>query len=230
MNKIVNLPSPNYNDRPPGTKIDILVIHYTGMVGLTEALERLCDPANAVSAHYLIDRNGQIFQLISEEKRAWHAGVSSWRETSNINNSSIGIELENPGHEFGYKKFPKPQIDSLVRIAKDIIIRHPIPARNIIGHSDVAPTRKKDPGELFDWRKLALSGIGYWPETPKSEGITQINASNFELALKKYGYDTTNLPATILAFQRHFLPNHCSNQPDLGMFRVLEMIINNLET
>ena len=229
MNEIINAPSPNYNDRPPGTEIDILVIHYTGMVELAEALERLCDPANEVSAHYVIDQNGQIFQLISEEKRAWHAGVSSWRGRANINDRSIGIELENPGHEFGYQKFSKPQINSLIRITSSIIIRHPIPARNIIGHSDIAPTRKKDPGEFFDWNKLALKGIGYWPKVRKSEDITPINALNFEMALKMYGYDTTNLSATILAFQRHFLPKHCNDQPDLKMFRMLEILINNLE-
>jgi N-acetylmuramoyl-L-alanine amidase len=229
MNKITNIPSPNYNERPPGTEIDILVIHYTGMVGLAEALERLCDPISEVSCHYLIDQNGQIFQLISEDKRAWHAGVSSWRDSSNINDHSIGIELENPGHEFGYQKFPESQIDSLIKITKDIIMRHPIPARNIVGHSDIAPVRKKDPGEFFDWNKLALSGIGCWPETPKSADIATINASNFELALKTYGYDITNLPATILAFQRHFIPKHCSDQPSLEMFRMLEILINNLE-
>ena len=229
MNKIINAPSPNYNERPLGTKIDILVIHYTGMVGSTEAIKRLCDPASEVSAHYVIDQNGQVFQLMSEEKRAWHAGVSSWRDNFNINDRSIGIELENPGHEFGYQRFPKSQIESLIGVAKDIIIRHPIPARNIVGHSDIAPTRKKDPGEFFDWYQLALRGIGYWPETLKSEPIIPINASNFELGLKIYGYDTTNLSATTLAFQRHFLPKNCNDQPDLGMFRKLEILVNNLK-
>ena len=229
MNKIIRVHSPNYNDRPPGTEIDILVIHYTGMVGLAEALERLCDPTSEVSAHYLIDQNGQVLQLISEEKRAWHAGISSWRGNSNINDRSIGIELENPGHEFGYQKFPKPQIDSLIKVTRNILIHHPIPARNIVGHSDIAPTRKKDPGEFFDWNKLALRGIGYWPEDLKPREITQINALNFEMALKMYGYDTTDLLATTLAFQRHFLPKHCNDEPDLKMFRMLEILINNLE-
>nr|HIL74870.1 N-acetylmuramoyl-L-alanine amidase [Rhodospirillales bacterium] len=228
MNKIISFPSPNYNDRPPGTEIDILVFHYTGMPKPAQALERMCDPDVKVSAHYLIDKDGQLFQLISEEKRAWHAGISSWRNNYNINDRSIGIELANPGHEFGYQKFPTRQIDTLIEIAKDIIKRHPVPARNIIGHSDIAPARKKDPGEFFDWHKLALKGIGYWPESLKTENINQINASNFKLALQKYGYDTTDLPATILAFQRHFLPTRCNSQPDQEMFKMLEILISNI--
>ena len=146
---MINLPSPNYNARPLGTKVDILVVHYTGMIGPTEALERLRDPATEVSAHYLISQSGHVIQLVSEKKRAWHAGISSWRNNSNINDRSIGIELENPGHEFGYQEFSDPQINSLVNIARDIIVRHTIPKRNVVGHSDIAPTRKKDPGEFF---------------------------------------------------------------------------------
>ena len=141
---MISFPSPNYNDRPIGVNIDILVLHYTGMPKTIQALERMCDPVAKVSAHYLIDEDGQILQLISEEKRAWHAGVSSWRGNQNINDRSIGIELANPGHEFGYQKFPKPQIESLIRLAADTILRHSIPARNVVGHSDISPTRKKN--------------------------------------------------------------------------------------
>ena len=227
MNEIISFPSPNYNNRPPGTDIDILVLHYTGMLETAQALERMCNPTTEVSAHYLIDLDGKILKLISETKRAWHAGISSWRGDCNINDRSIGIELANPGHEFGYQEFSKPQIDSLIKIAKEIITRHPIPARNIIGHSDISPTRKKDPGELFDWHKLALKGIGHWPEISNIKNIKQVDRSNYELALKAYGYETSDLSATTLAFQRHFLPNRCDGLPDQEMFSILENLINN---
>ena len=228
MSKIISFPSPNYNDRPPSTITDTLVIHYTGMSETTQALKRMCNPITKVSAHYLIDEAGQIFKLISEKKRAWHAGISSWRGNCNINDRSIGIELANPGHEFGYQKFPEPQINALIELANKIITRHQIPARNIVGHSDIAPTRKKDPGELFDWHELALGGIGYWPKDLKINIVKKINETNFESALKAYGYETSNLPATILAFQRHFLPMRCGAAPDQEMFRTLEILINNL--
>jgi N-acetylmuramoyl-L-alanine amidase len=193
-----------------------------------QALERMCNPTTEVSAHYLIDIDGQILKLISETKRAWHAGISSWRGYSNINDRSIGIELANPGHEFGYQAFSKPQIDSLTKIAQEIITRHPIPARNIIGHSDISPTRKKDPGEFFDWRKLALKGIGHWPEIPNIKTIKQVDESNYKLALEAYGYETSDLSATILAFQRHFLPSRCDGVPDREMFNILEILIDNI--
>ena len=228
MKRIISSPSPNYNDRPPGTIIDILVLHYTGMPETTQALERMCDPTTKVSAHYLIDIDGQVLQLISENKRAWHAGISSWRGNCNINDRSIGIELANPGHEHGYQKFSSPQIESLIKIAKRTIARYPIPARNVIGHSDISPTRKKDPGELFDWHTLALEGIGHWPESSKITNIKHIDKSNLELALKEYGYETSDLTATIVAFQRHFLPNRCDGLPDREMFHKLAILINNL--
>lgn len=226
--KIISFPSKNYNERPLNCEIDILVIHYTGMPGASQALKRMCNPAAKVSAHYLVNEEGEIFQLISEKKRAWHAGISSWRNNSDINDRSIGIELANPGHEYGYKHFPEPQISKLIELAKDIIKRHPIPARNIIGHSDIAPTRKKDPGELFDWRNLALNGVGYWPTAGNQNTTSQINVSNFESALQKYGYETNNLTATIVAFQRHFLPENCNGQPNKEMFKMLENLTSNL--
>ena len=228
MNDIISFPSPNYNNRPLGTDIDILVLHYTGMPETAQALERMCNPTTEVSAHYLIDIDGKILKLISETKRAWHAGISSWRGDCNINDRSIGIELANPGHEFGYREFSTPQIDSLIKVAKEIITRRPIPARNIIGHSDISPTRKKDPGEFFDWYKLALEGIGHWPETPSKKNIKQVNESNYELALQAYGYETSDLSATILAFQRHFLPSRCDGLPDQELFNMLEILINSI--
>ena len=158
--------SPNFDARPPGARIDMLVLHYTGMVSAEAAIERLCDPAAKVSAHYLIDEDGAVRRLVDENHRAWHAGEASWRGKSDINARSLGIELVNPGHEFGYRPFPEAQMAALEALAQDILARHTIEARNVVGHSDVAPRRKTDPGELFDWRRLAEAGIGLWPGKP----------------------------------------------------------------
>ncbi len=164
---LTDRPSPNHSERLPedggAAVIDMLVIHYTGMVPDARALDWLCDPASGVSAHYFIDEAGVACRLVPENRRAWHAGVSAWRGATDINSRSIGIELSNPGHEFGYRDFPPPQIDALVTLTRDIIARHPIPRRNVVGHSDIAPARKIDPGERFPWRQLAEVGFGLWP-------------------------------------------------------------------
>lgn len=181
----------------------MLVLHYTGMQGCAQALDRLCDTTAEVSAHYLIDEAGEIFALVDESKRAWHAGVASWRGFSNINSRSIGIELVNPGHEYGYRAFPDAQMRALVPLCQGILSRHAIPARNVVGHSDVAPERKADPGELFDWAGLAAAGIGLWPvplDTPRSE-------ADAPGLLSEIGYDTSNAEAAMTAFQRHFCPH-----------------------
>src|ERR1700722_2627711 len=162
--RIVECRSPNHDERPPGAAIDMLVLHYTGMKTAEAALARLCDPEAKVSAHYTIGRDGRVYRHVPEERRAWHAGVSWWAGERNVNARSIGIELVNPGHEFGYEPFPKPQISALIDLADGILSRHPIPAGRVIGHSDVAPARKADPGELFPWPQLAEFGIGLWPE------------------------------------------------------------------
>lgn len=171
--KIVECRSPNHDDRPPGATIDILVLHYTGMKTAEEALARLCDPVARVSAHYTIDRDGRIYAHVAEERRAFHAGVSYWAGETNVNARSIGIELVNPGHEFGYIPFAEPQIAALIELAHGILSRHPIPAQRVIGHSDVAPARKTDPGELFPWQRLAENGIGLWPGTPPNRSIVR---------------------------------------------------------
>ena len=217
--------SPNFNNRPDGIAIDTLIFHYTGMMSANEALKRMCSPQAKVSAHYMIDEHGQIFQLVPEEKRAWHAGLAYWRGKTNINDRSIGIELENPGHNIGYKIFPEKQILSLIQLAKEIIQRYHIPARNILGHSDIAPTRKQDPGELFNWSLLASNGIGLLPEIKAINNNDTGNLSDFENNLKLYGYDTSNLVASTIAFQRHFLPNDCSGKIDLQTFLILKKLI-----
>lgn len=163
--QIIARPSPNYNDRAPGA-INMLVLHYTGMASCEDALARLCDPVAQVSAHYLIDEDGTVYQLVAEQHRAWHAGVSFWKGERDINSRSIGIELVNPGHELGYRAFPQIQMQALADLAHEILARHPIPPDRVLGHSDVAPGRKRDPGELFDWQWLAGQGIGVWPKLP----------------------------------------------------------------
>jgi N-acetylmuramoyl-L-alanine amidase len=159
--RLIERPSPNHDAR--GTAIDMLVLHYTGMKTAEEALARLCDPQAKVSAHYTIDRDGRVYAHVPEERRAWHAGLSFWAGERNINGCSVGIELVNPGHEFGYEPFPETQIAALIDLAGEIMGRHAIPPGRVLGHSDVAPARKEDPGELFPWPQLADFGIGIWP-------------------------------------------------------------------
>ncbi len=168
--KLISCPSPNHDERPVGGAVDILVLHYTGMKTADEALARLCDPAAKVSAHYTIGRDGRVFAHVPEERRAWHAGVSYWAGERNVNGRSIGIELVNPGHEFGYEPFPCAQIAALIDLAHGILKRHPIPPHRVLGHSDVAPARKTDPGEFFPWRHLAEFGIGLWPSGRQGRG------------------------------------------------------------
>ena len=155
----VPVPSPNQDSRP-GLAIDHLVLHYTGMRSAEAALARLCDPAAKVSAHYVVDEDGTVYALVEEARRAWHAGVSYWRGVRQLNDCSVGIEIVNPGHEFGYRAFPRRQMAAVEALCRHILARHDIPARNVVGHSDVAPDRKQDPGELFDWPGLAAQGIG----------------------------------------------------------------------
>lgn len=201
--------SPNHDARPEGTPIDTLVLHYTGMQSGTAAIERLCDAQAKVSSHYCIEEDGTVWLLVPEDRRAWHAGLSYWRGERDINARSIGIELVNPGHDWGYRPFPEQQMEALIELAQGILGRHPIPSRNVVGHSDVAPARKQDPGELFDWRRLAGRGIGLWPspaELPR--GMTGSDAVGL---LAHIGYDPKAampghevLPTLVMAFQRHF--------------------------
>ena len=195
--------SPNQDDRPAGSSIDMVVLHYTGMADAAAALARLCDAKSKASAHYLIDEDGTVHALVPEIRRAWHAGASAWRGRACVNDRSIGIELVNPGHELGTRPYPEPQMAALEDLAAGILARHPVPPRNLVGHSDVAPTRKRDPGELFDWRRLARAGIGLWPGEVPRETAGEADAAGL---LATYGYDTKDLRAAIIAFQRHFRP------------------------
>lgn len=215
--------SPNFNDRAPGLPVDMLVIHYTGMETGEAALQRLCDKAAKVSAHYLIDEDGNVHRLVDEDKRAWHAGVAWWRGAMDVNGRSIGIELVNPGHEFGYRDFPDAQMTALEGLASSILKRHPIPARNVVGHADIAPSRKQDPGELFDWKRLADFGIGVW-----AEGVEPVEMMPGEVMvmLAAFGYDVTNLQAAIIAFQRHFRPSLINGEPDGETAALLKALLD----
>jgi N-acetylmuramoyl-L-alanine amidase len=215
---LLDMPSPNHDARPG--VVDMLILHYTGMRSAAEALERLCSPAAKVSAHYVIDEDGAAWRLVAEERRAWHAGLSFWAGRRDINAASIGIELVNPGHDNGYRAFPEPQMAALVQLCRGILARHPIPARHVLGHSDVAPRRKLDPGERFDWPRLARAGIGFWPDNAAApaapNGIAEI-----QRLLARIGYDVpqtgvldAETALVVVAFQRHFRPARCDGALD----------------
>jgi len=207
------IPSLNHNFRSKGTKIDMVILHYTGMKSKSSAIKRLCDKKARVSAHYLIDERGEISKLVDEKFAAWHAGKASWEGKHDINNRSIGIELVNPGHRYGYKKFTKKQISSLITLLQRIIKRYKIPEDRILGHSDVAPQRKTDPGELFDWRCLAKKNIGIWPKGTYPNNKKNYTIKSMQLMLSSFGYDLNvsgkldrQTKKVISAFQRHFRP------------------------
>ena len=204
-------PSPNWNERM--LPISMVVLHYTGMETAEAALERLCDPAAEVSAHYCIEEDGTVHRLVREDRRAWHAGKSFWRGITDVNSASIGIELVNPGHEFGYRPFPDAQMAALLPLLADIVQRHDIPRANVVGHSDVAPARKEDPGELFDWELLAAHRLVL--RTPRARVPSPYeNDGAFFLALERFGYDISDSAAAVRAFQRRWRPHIIDGQVD----------------
>jgi N-acetylmuramoyl-L-alanine amidase len=213
MSLIHHYQSPNFDERPNHQCLDLIIIHYTGMEKVKEALTRLCDPLAKVSAHYLIDQKGQCYQLVDDQKRAWHAGVSYWQGIRDINGISLGIELDNGGHDGGLPFFPESQIQALVSLLISLSQKYHINKKKIIGHSDVAPLRKMDPGELFPWLTLHQYGFGLWPASTSQQAVPQ---SIFEVQkiLRIIGYDCPlngiidhQTEAVIRAFQRHFTPN-----------------------
>jgi N-acetylmuramoyl-L-alanine amidase len=210
--QITQSPSPNHGQRRSG--IDMLVLHYTGMTTAKAAMARMCDPAAEVSAHYLVDEDGTVTQLVAEERRAWHAGAAFWGGVTDVNSRSIGVELQNPGHEYGYRDFPGTQIAALTDLAGGIVARHAIPPALVLGHSDVAPRRKQDPGERFPWATLAAAGIGLWPDFDRSAGPGDAAAQ-----LAAIGYETLDLAAAIAAFQRHWRPARCDGVLDFETAR-----------
>jgi N-acetylmuramoyl-L-alanine amidase len=208
---IRDVPSPNHEARPDGVVIDTLVLHYTGMRSGQEAIARLCDPAAKVSAHYVVEEDGAVFRLVAEGRRAAHAGISFWRGRRALNGNSIGIEIVNPGHEWGYRPFPALQMAAVCDLCLGIMTRHPIEQRNVVAHSDIAPDRKQDPGELFDWRGLAANGVGLWP----GADAAPVEEAALLHLLGAIGY-RSDLPLSVLltAFQRHWLPERADGIAD----------------
>lgn len=216
---VIERPSPNSGERKAA--IDMLLFHYTGMETAEAALDRLCDPGAEVSAHYLIAEDGTLYRLVDEARRAWHAGVGSWAGGTDVNSRSIGIEIQNPGHEFGYRDFADPQIAALARFSRYLVTEYSIPPKHVLGHSDIAPGRKQDPGERFPWRALAAAGVGRWPAARKPDGgpviapgKTHELVAGAQEALRVYGYGPIKISGTldaateavVTAFQRHFVP------------------------
>jgi N-acetylmuramoyl-L-alanine amidase len=211
MDEIIDCPSPNFDDRDQ--PVSIVVLHYTGMEDAASAIDRLRDPEARVSCHYLVAEDGQVLRMVAEDKRAWHAGRSYWRGLHNVNAASIGIEIVNPGHEYGYRPFTPQQMDSLVPLLAGIVQRHKVPRANVVGHSDIAPARKQDPGELFDWARLARHGLAVARPT---RGLVDPHWTDggFLLALERYGYDVREPQAAVTAFQRRFRPDLVDGEID----------------
>jgi N-acetylmuramoyl-L-alanine amidase len=222
-------PSPNHGERPAGTRPDIILLHYTGMIDGTVALDRLCGAGSEVSAHYLVFEDGRVVQMVPEGRRAWHAGVSHWAGETDINSCSIGIEIVNPGHDFGYPDFPKRQIAAVTALCRGIQKRNTIRPERVLAHSDVAPSRKADPGEKFPWQTLWDSGVGHWVvPAPIVEGGAKLTlgdrgeaVSSIQDLLRQYGYGVSvnghydsATSDVVRAFQRHFRPARADGVTD----------------
>lgn len=232
-----DLPSPNHDARPENAAVEMLVLHYTGMRSGREAIDRLRDPAARVSAHYVVEEDGTVYRLVAEQRRAWHAGISFWRGRSGLNDASVGIEIVNPGHEHGYRPFPVLQLVSVCDLCLSVLSRHRIPSRNIVAHSDIAPNRKQDPGELFDWEGLARNGVGLWPDGVPDLGTggavrDAASLRDVRRALADVGYDVARegsldpaLSDVLRAFQRHWRPEAVTGQADSGTLARLQAVV-----
>jgi N-acetylmuramoyl-L-alanine amidase len=222
-------PSPNHGERKDGRRPDMILLHYTGMPDATEALERLCTQGSDVSAHYFVFEDGRITQMVPESRRAWHAGEALWAGETDINSCSIGIEIANPGHDHGYVDFPKRQIAAVTALCRGIQTRHSIPPVRVLAHSDVAPARKRDPGEKFPWRTLWDSGVGHWVKAaPIKDGGLLLAlgdrgeaVSTMQDLLSQYGYGVvvngiydSVMHDLVTAFQRHFRPERIDGMTD----------------
>lgn len=203
--------SPNFDERT--LPVTMIVLHYTGMLDAASALERLCDPNAKVSAHYVVEEDGTVHSLVPEEKRAWHAGKSHWREVEDVNSASVSIEIVNPGHEHGYRDFPDEQVEAVIRLVAEVKERHGITRGNVVGHSDIAPARKQDPGERFPWGKLARLRLAL-PRPSKNLMDPEWTEGGFLLALERFGYDVTSPMHAIMAFQRRFRPELMDGEID----------------
>ncbi|MEI5686557.1 MULTISPECIES: N-acetylmuramoyl-L-alanine amidase [Sphingomonas] len=208
---ILDTPSPNFDER--SLPISMIVLHYTGMQDGPSALARLRDPEAKVSAHYLVEEDGTVCRLVAEQDRAWHAGRSSWRGITDVNSASVGIEIVNPGHDWGYRPFTEEQIAALIPLVAAIKERHGITRGNIVGHSDIAPARKRDPGELFPWGKLARLRLAL-PRPTRNLLDPMWTQGGFLLALERFGYDVSDAMAAIMAFQRRYRPELIDGEID----------------
>ena len=250
--KIIQTPSPNFNDRK--APVDMLVLHYTGMETGDAALERMRDEQAEVSAHYMVWEDGRISQLVDESKRAWHAGVGSWQGDTDLNSCSVGIEIVNGGHNVpladgSLPPYPDAQIEAVIALSRAIITRHKIPQTRIVGHSDIAPARKEDPGEHFPWARLAEAGIGLWPTQAEGApsnlhvigrglgaGDTGAPVERLQQMLTRIGYGLElngvydeEMQACLLAFQRRWLPTRLTGQADLETLRRIMAVLAELE-
>lgn len=218
---MIACPSPNFDVR--ALPVTMAVLHYTGMADAAAAIDWLINPAAKVSAHYVVAEDGQVFALVDEADRAWHAGRSWWRGITDINSASVGIEIVNPGHEFGYRPFPVQQMDAVEALLSGIVARHGIAPAMVVGHSDIAPARKDDPGELFDWPRLARAGLAL-AVPPLGEDPRWTDAG-FVMALTRFGYDTTDARAATVAFQRRFRPRDWSGIIDAECRQILYALL-----
>jgi N-acetylmuramoyl-L-alanine amidase len=228
--------SPNFSKKKRDEKdIKFVIIHYTGMQSEIESINRLKNPKFKVSCHYLINRKGTIIQMVNDNKKAWHAGKSKWKKLTNLNSSSIGIELVNRGHRFGYEKFTKNQIKNLILLCSNLKKKYKIKDENFLGHSDIAPNRKTDPGENFPWKKLSKYKIGKWYNEDALN--IEYNFKNKEKEidffknLKKIGYRyfsiyrRGNLDRKIVrSFQQHYLPNNVTGKIDKKTFKICHFL------
>src|SRR5712672_4456827 len=238
------IPSPNHGDRNNGRVADMIVLHYTGMPDVEGAIAQLCTAGTDVSAHYVVLEDGRIVQCVPEAKRAWHAGAASWAGEEDINSCSIGIEIVNRGHDWGYPEFPLRQIAAVIALCRGIMLRRNVPPHRVLGHSDVAPARKQDPGEKFPWHSLANSGVGHWvhpapivrSETLKLGTISD-DVRDLQQALARYGYpvptsghyDAATMEV-VTAFQRHFRPARVDGVADHSTLTTLQALMASLPT
>src|ERR1044072_8413647 len=236
------IPSPNFGERNNGRVADMILLHYTGMPDVEGAIARLCTPGTDVSAHYIVLEDGRIVQCVPEAMRAWHAGASFWAGEEDINSCSIGIEIINRGHDWGYPDFPLRQIAAVIALCRGIMLRRKIPSHRVLAHSDVAPARKKDPGEKFPWHSLANSGVGHWVQpAPIVRGETlklgsiSTDVAGMQMALAKYGYSIPThgkfdgpTMEVVTAFPRHFRPERVEGIPDLSTLSPLHALLASL--
>ena len=235
-------PSPNHGERADRRTPDMIILHYTGMISGEAALAWLRNPESQVSSHYVVFEDGAIHQLVAERRRAWHAGKSSWHGEADINSRSIGIEIVNPGHDFGYPEFPGRQIEAVIELCRDCAERWTIPPERVLAHSDVAPERKADPGEKFPWAQLHAAGVGHWVEPAVSgsgryfqrgECGQPIEALQSMLSLYGHGVETSGefdagTEAVVRAFQRHFRPAHVDGVADISTIETLHRLLSAL--